>query len=262
MAVKIDKTKLVRNLAAKHKLVPLLEREILKGEQPWGFEFTPKESDDGWHPSGDCTPSLLELYHKAKGIGPVKDWSHLSKAFMVGHFWHAWLQHICLDRLQVCESWAIERRGIKGWGTMGTKEAEVRYFPHFKDPILWKPFHYATGSGDLAPASIPGHGDYVVDFKTMGTHDFKRQGVPDWCSDKYECQINVYMDFFDVDKAIILAILKDSPHDMKEFEYVRNQPLIDAIYQKWELVSACLDEGIEPPADEEIHLPLTGPIAV
>ena len=66
--------------------------------------------------------------------------------------------------------------------------------------------------------------------------------------------------FFDLEKGLIVAIQKDAPHDMKEFEFVRNQPLIDAIYHKWNIVSQCLDEGVEPPKEEVIELPVSGAV--
>lgn len=258
MAIKLDKTNLVRTLAVKNKLVPHLERVIGEGDFEWEYIYKPKEGDDAWHPSGHCTPTLNELYWIAKDPQKEKFGPGLYKTFQVGHFWHQWLQYIVEKKLEFAGPDDIERRGLKGWGAMGTKQAEVRYFDHFEDPVLWRPFHWVTGSGDIAPCDIPGYGEFVVDFKTMGSHDYKKPHLPDWCAAKYECQINVYMDFFNLDKGLIVAILKDSPHEMKEFTFERNQPLIDALYQKWELVSHCLDEGIEPPVDEEIALPLRG----
>ncbi len=109
----------------------------------------------------------------------------------------------------------------------------------------------------MAPCSIPTHDDYVVDFKTMGDHDYRQTGVPTWCANKYEAQINIYMDLFDLDKALIVAIQKGTPHDFKEFEYRRNDTLVDAIYKKWHIVSDALDAGIPP--EEDIVLPFTGP---
>lgn len=268
MALKLDKTKLVRNLAAGRKMVTHLEKYILDNPDfEWSYEYTRKKTDDGWHPSGDCTPPLLDLYHKAAvtqailasdtyqkkpfGVG-------LLKTFQVGHFWHAYLQEIVV-RAGLAPASSIERRGIKGWGEeVFGAGGQGRHLESLT--TTFKPFHYATGSGDVAPITLPGEtAAHVVDFKTMGSHDFKRQNMPDWCADKYECQINIYMDFFGLERGLFVCILKDSPHDMKEFEFVRNQPLIDAIYQKWEIVSACLEEGIEPPADEDFPLPLSGP---
>lgn len=251
MAIKLDKSNLVRNMARKYKLVTHLEKEIAKGEFAWNFDFTEKEHDDAWHPSGDCTPSLHDLYLKASGALERKPFSgSLYKTFMVGHFWHQYLQWVVEKRLEFCGPEDVERQGLKRWGE---DTSEIG--------IYARPYHWARGMGDLAPCAIPGFGEYVVDFKTMGSHDFKPMKMPDWCAEKYECQINIYMDFFDLEKGLIVAISKDSPHDFKEFEFVRNQPLIDAIYEKWQLVAACLDAGVVPPLGEEIHLPTKGPIA-
>jgi hypothetical protein len=66
--------------------------------------------------------------------------------------------------------------------------------------------------------------------------------------------MNIYMDFFDYDRALILAINKDTPHDFKEFEFRRNQPLIDVIYDKWKFVvcqSASKDERPDSDDDNE-----------
>lgn len=249
MATKLDKTKLVRNLAAKNKLIPHIERYLdsKDGEFEWEFKYSPKDtSDDAWHPSGDCTPSLRELYLKATAPDERKIGSPLRKTFMVGHFWHQYLQEI-VKRLEFCTDEQIERRGKRGWGSLDLEDC-------------FYPYHWVTGSADIAPCSIPKHGEYLIDFKTQNSLDFRRQGLPDWSANKYEAQINIYMDFFDLENALIVCIMKDSPHDMKEIEYKRNQRLIDRIYQKWKLVAQCIDEGVEPPADEEFELPLAGPV--
>ena len=68
------------------------------------------------------------------------------------------------------------------------------------------------------------------------------------------------MNFFDMERALIVKIDKDSPHPFSEIEFHRNEPLVEAIYFKWKLVSECLDEGLAPPKDEEITLPFRGPV--
>lgn len=241
MAIKLDKTQLVKNLIKRHKLVTHLDRVIGDEEFVWEFTYSPKVGDDAWHPSGDCTPSAYSLWRK--GIGDVEEKPFgvsLRKTFMVGHFWHQYLQHIVLDKLQFCNPDAIERRGVNRWGEGA--------------------FHWATGSADIAPCDIPGHGEFCVDFKTMGSFDYKRTGLPDWCAAKYECQINIYMDFFDLERGLIVAINKDSPHDMKEFEFRRNDQLIAEIYDKWKLVSEWLDDDFVPVEAPEPDLSLVGPI--
>ncbi len=282
MAMKIDKSKMVKNLVKKHKLVPHLERAIAEGDFPWEYKYEPKYGDTAWHPSGDCTPSVHELWLKAKGRLPEDGRPLPYKAFQVGHFWHAYLQHIVEKKLGFCDPTAVERKGFYWWGEVKPAlvdplsvyrfdprvgYASMNYVPAFPEAEaenkrygIPKPFEWVTGAGDIAPCDIPGHGEYVIDFKTMNGRDYALNEMPGWVAEKYEAQINVYMDFFDLDKGLIVAIQKDSPHEFKEFEFTRNQELIDAIYGKWKLVAACIGEDIEPPEDHEEPLPFTGPI--
>lgn len=261
MAIKLKKTDFVRNLVKNHKLVGSIDKVIGDEEFSWKAEFGPKTGDDGWHPSGHCLSQPNALYAMASaalaGEDPKKPAASLMKSYQVGHFWHAYLQWIIVKKLNYADEAAIERRGYTGWGD----EVKARYFgTNGKGPkVTHKPFHYATGAADVAPCSIPVHGEFLVDIKTMGAHDFKQMQLPAWCAGKYEAQINIYMDWFDLERAIILCVQKDSPHAFKEFEFERNQALIDAIYGKWSLVGACLEVGEEPPEDYEVELPLVGP---
>jgi hypothetical protein len=242
--MKIDR-KAFGPLAKGYKLAPLLDKHIGKGDFEWTFDYEPKRADDAWHPSGDCTPTLFQLYKSAKTRQVEEISTSLYKTFMVGHFWHQYIQTLLLNG-DFCDTSAIERSGYKSWDSVNG------------EPM--KPFRWVTGSADVAPVTIPRHGDYLLDIKTMNGHDFRSNGIPAWTKDKWECQVNIYMDFFDFDKAMILGVMKDSPHDFKEFEFERNDELIDALYKKWKLVSACLDEDVAPPEDEEYDLPLVGPI--
>ncbi|WP_028058403.1 hypothetical protein [Candidatus Solirubrobacter pratensis] len=243
----------VKNIARQFKVVPHIERAIdTLGEFEWSAEFGAKAGDDAWHPSGDCTPSLLDLYLKATGEGEHRPIGvPLRKTFQVGHFWHAYLQEVMV-RAEMVERSSIERRGMVGWGDLAR-----RHFQHVGD-VPWAAWHWVTGSIDVANYAVPGHGEAVVDFKTMNSMDFKKQDAPTWTADKWECQLNIYMDWTDSETAFIVCIDKGSPHEFKEFTYERNQPLIDALYQKWELVAECVMDGVQPPADEEFPLPLRG----
>ncbi len=243
----------VRKLASSNVVVPLIERAIDNvADFPWTADFGAKAADDAWHPSGDCTPSLRDLYMKATDPQHERIGVGLRKTFAFGHFWHAWLQAVLVeDGLVAPED--IERRGMTGWG-----DVEPRTFEHTGD-IPWKPWHWATGSIDVASFEVPSMGEKVIlDFKTMRPSDFNLNYPPDWTAAKWECQLNVYMDWLDRDHAFIVGIDKTGG-DFKEFLYVRNQALIDAIYLKWKIVAECIDEGIVPPEDEGIELPLKGP---
>lgn len=285
MTIKLTSTNLTKQLVRRAKLVQHLDSAIQKFDENFEFKITPKEKDDAFHPSGDCTPTVVELYEKAVAhlegtdtFGPIS--TSLRKTFLVGHFWHAWLQEI-LVRSGLAKSEAIERRGHKVWDPNPQKLDRAEMFmgqipvpegvkglpndkTHFFKP---RAFHWATGSADVAPCSIPRHGDWIVDFKTMNSRDFALTTPPmnrynggATTGEKWEAQLNIYMDWFDLEKALIVGIEKDSPHNFKEFEFHRNQPLIDAIYRKWEIVSICLDEDDVPHPDEDPEMPYMGPV--
>jgi hypothetical protein len=257
MAIKLKRDQLVKNLSKKYKLATHLDKAIGKGEMEWKAEFREKKGDTGWHPSGDCLPSPYELYHQARSEERELLAPGTYKTFAVGHFWHQYIQHIVVERLGFCGWDAIERHGDKGW----TKELEdlIPEAGVTFEGDRYKPFHWVSGSADIAPCEIPGHGTYLVDIKTMGSHDFRQAGLPTWCAAKYEAQVNIYMDFFDLEQAIILCVSKDSPHEFKEYIFERNPPLIEALYAKWKLVSACLDEEVEPDLTYIPALPIQGP---
>lgn len=244
----IDLGKVVKNLGQKYKLVPHLDLAIGEGEFTWDAHFEAKQGDDAWHPSGDCVPSLRELYLKASGLLPPETISPtLRKIFVIGHFYHQYLQWIVEHKLAFADASCIERKGIRHWGGHDMIDGKIH-------PL---PYHWATGAGDIAPCAIPGYGDYAVDFKTMNPRMFATGPSPDYQA-KWECQGNIYLDFFDMEQILFVGIDK-SNGDMKEWVFTRNQPLIDAIYMKWKIVSECLDQGVEPPADEHVELPLQGP---
>lgn len=259
-AKKKKNTSFRNNLVNKDRLTPYLEKAIAEGEFHWEYAFNGKESDDAWHPSGHCTPSISDLYHYAtEGHKEERKFtSGLLKTFQVGHFWHQYLQWIVLHKLEFATAGAIEREGGLIWHENGSTSYYRNGGP---PPVTPRPYHWARGSADIAPLVLP---DWqgVVDYKTMGNHDYRLPGLPGWCSFKYEAQINIYMDFFEEERGLIVAIQKDSPHDMREFEFERNQPLIDAIHDKWHIVSEYLDEGEapDPEHDIELHDLYTGPV--
>jgi len=238
-----------KNLVKRHKLVTHLDMFLANEPEDFEFKYEPKKDDDAWHPSGSCTPPVSALYAGAKAyIDAVNDPdvtivkkqhpASLQKTFLVGHFWHQLLQHAVV-KMGFAESSAIEAIGVTGWGN----KRRVYQGGSGDGFDLFRPYHWATGQADVAPLVLPTGEEYLVDFKTMGSHDYKRTGMPSWAAEKYEAQINIYMDWFDMDQALIVAVQKDSPHEMKEFEFERNQPLVDAIYEKWHFVSECLDSG-------------------
>jgi hypothetical protein len=250
---KFTKDSFARNLSKGQLLAPYLER-FNDYSQPWNFTLSPKEEDTAWHPSGDCIPSALSLYEKANGkdtFGPISP--SLARSFQVGHFWHQLLQHIILNELGFCDAKSVERTEQIGWG-----EAFMTTIPKYQ------PYHWVKGAGDIAPLVLPSGWEGILDIKTMRSGDFlecKKSGLlPYRFAQKYEAQINIYMELFGMDKGLILGVNKDSPHDFIEFEFERNTKLIDAVFDKWHYVSECLDANEEPDPKETFALVFTGPI--
>jgi hypothetical protein len=258
VAIKFNKNNLTKSLVKNYKLTPYLDKYLSSEVTDFEFRTETKISDDAWHPSSHCTPTPRELYDFATSDEKQKSFSTaLYKSFIVGHFWHQLLQKAVLD-LELAQPAAIECSSQRVWGEDSSWGPTIST----RGPRA-KPFNWVKGAGDVAPCSIPYCGDYLVDFKTMGGHDYKQNGLPAWCAHKYEAQINIYMDLFDLEQGLIVCIQKDSPHEFKEFEFKRNQPLIDAIYSKWIFVSGCLELGEAPsPEDDELfEYSYQGPIA-
>lgn len=241
---KPDKSKLVRNLASGNVLAPFLDRAFQNFDEAWEFKYETKKSDDAWHPSGDCLPVVTELYTKA--IGEAEPWTpsgSLNKQFQVGHFWHQLLQYIVVEKLEFGVTWDdIEREGRFGWGPYEPDAEEG--IPHW-----WSPYHWIHGSSDICPLDT-GKWKGLVDFKTMKPSDFRQAAMPAWCADKYLCQMNIYMHLFEQDKALIVGINKEDG-SFREYEYTRDQDLIDNIIEKWQYVSSLVDAGEQPTEEDD-----------
>lgn len=248
--LKFTKDSFTRNLAKGNLLVPYLERYD-EWDHPFNFIYSPKQGDDGWHPSGDCTPSVLDLYEKATGQGEPDIISPtLQRTFLVGHFWHQVIQD-ALVRLEFATPDSVEQKGMRAWSFGSSGERE--------------PYHYVTGSGDVAPLVLP-NWEGILDIKTMHDQAFnnvvKTGLLPGRFAEKYEAQINVYMSLFDQSAGMILGVNKGSSQ-FCEIVFERNQDLIDVIFEKWRYVSECLNEGHppDPRADEILALPFKGPVS-
>lgn len=195
--------------------------------EEWVLKIKPnKPADDAFHPSGDCTPCACELYKKfTKGDGRKLD-STSHKNFNVGHFWHLWLDCIVVDGL-----------GFAIWDDV---EKDCAYVAE-----KW----WAKGSADIASCTIPGKGEYLIDWKTMNSRMFAMdESQPQLAKilEKYKYQVNCYMEWTGKERAIIVGIEKDTPHAFREFVYEYDPTLLPDVYEKWDYVSAALRAGKEP----------------
>ena len=238
-------------------LVNQLDEAFKRFDGPFIFEYESKKSDFGWHPSGDCLPRVSVLWanaysalHPDESVAVRKDLRHLNKIFMVGHYWHQIIQHIIVKEGWAQES-SIESVGYRLWDNEGLSTTYWRptNTPH-DDPEDLRAFHYVRGQGDVAPLVMPTWNG-LVDIKTMNADDFKRGLSQSRFANKYLAQINIYMDLFDLDQAMILAVDKGSSA-FAEYTFVRDQKLIDQIYAKWQRVGTLLDNNQKPtPEDDE-----------
>lgn len=231
--IKLDSSKFSKGLVKGYKLVPYLEKAIAESSLEWTCPpFTKKKGDDAFHPSSDCLPSIQDLYWDRVTPYSQKLPGSLNKSFQIGTFVHCFLQHIIVEELGFADWDAIEAIREKGWGR--------------KTQGKFKPYHWVRGAGDVAPLKIPGYDPILLDIKTCNTFDFKQKGLPQGFKDKYYCQVQIYMDLFDLDEAIILKFQKDSPHEMEEVPIFRCQEAIDIIYEKWKIVSRAIESNTAP----------------
>lgn len=259
--MKIDKTK-IRGFGKKQILAPYIDKELRTFDEPWKASFEPKGGDTAWHPSSHCDMSPTKLYNYAVDYMDTTDEpsealpisESLRKSFAVGHFWHQFLQYIVTEQLKFCTWDTVEHRGSNIW----------KYKNKISGSHLPEPFHWATGSADHSEIDLPSGWNGIIDYKTINGPIFSKiskEEIPFnefGFAAKYECQINIYMDFFDKDKGMIFGICKDSPHAFHEWIFERNQSLIDAIYAKWSYVSDCLDKEEAPDPEVQFELPLQG----
>jgi len=170
------------------------------------------EADVRFSPSSDTLLTVEELVQKYTVGTPEEPVSAaLRRTFDCGTMWHEYIENVLLEMKFIEES-GLERYMIKK---------------------IERPsgIAYTSGLGDLVGVEIPGSGKWLVDVKTMNSRSF--QNPFPGMMEKYIAQINLYGDWFEYDKLMILAIRKDSPHDFKEIIVPPNPELVESIYERW-----------------------------
>jgi hypothetical protein len=229
--VAFDSRKLLKTLTAGQGsiLVPHIEAYQSRGKFPekWDIEIRNyKKGDKYFHPSSHCFTPPLELWQQMKGMAPREKISPaLRRTFDCGHMWHGYLQSILVD-MKFIHPDGVEQHIVS--------DIDTRYGPV-----------KGSGTGDLVGVTIPSHGVWLVDIKTMNKPEFE-QGASQYTLKKWEAQVNCYMDWFGFDKAMVLAISKDSPHAMREYQIGKNPQLLNEIYDRWGFVAKHMREGTKP----------------
>lgn len=241
----------VRGLAKKEKLTPHLRRYFNKGEFPDEIPIVisaNKEKDDAFHPSSDAATCLRAAF--ATRVGDLEREpidGALHRIFHVGHMYHGWLQWVLVEGLGFSQWENIEREHRMSHGKVFSNDVDWRTDPEI-EALRQAGSWWARGQADVAHCDIPGHGDYLIDIKTVNSFQFTT-GLPEDRKAKYELQTQLYMDWHDVDHALILLAQKDSPHDFKEIVFERDPEVAAAIYERWDALAAALAEGTPPACD-------------
>jgi hypothetical protein len=233
----VDPKKLLRTLTVGRGsiLVPHIEAYQQRAKFPDEWHITirnHKEGDGYFHPSSDAFTPPRTLWLQMQGriisspISPA-----LRRTFDCGHMWHGYLQGMLI------EMGFVQPENVERYVThkITTNRGEV----------------IGAGTGDLVDVQIPGHGSWLVDIKTMNKVEFE-QGANEFTMAKWRAQVSCYMDWFNTDKAMILAVCKDSPHQMREYQIQKDQALLNEIYDRWAYVAACLRTDTEPEDDYQV----------
>lgn len=227
----MDSKSLLRTLTVNYGdiLTPYIDAYLGAGKLPekWIIEIPNTKKDDGhFHPSSDAFLSPRDLYVKKRGIqtGPPIS-AALRKTFDCGHMWHGYIENI-VQELGFVSKEDVERKvAVEINGTHG-------------------PF-VGAGTGDLVGVKIPKQGTWLVDIKTMKKDEFE-SGAHKLTFKKWEAQVSCYMDWFGLDKAMVLAICKDSPHKFREYKIAKNYDVLAEIYDRWSYTAACLKANLLP----------------
>lgn len=238
----MDSSKLLKTLGIGQGniLAPHIDMYLQEGDFPseWNITIPNFKDDDGWyHPSSHCFASPRLLYYDRGlmrdalraglleddiALAPRKIGASLRKTFDCGHMWHGYVGAVLVEMGFVKEE-NVEQR---------VKSPKVK----------------GSGTADLVDVEIPGNGTWLVDMKTMNSSEFNRGANPNTFK-KWEAQVNCYMDWVGAERAMILAIQKDSPHNFREYVIEKKPDLLEEIYARWALVEEALAAGTPPPCD-------------
>lgn len=207
-------------------LVPHIDAYLSAGKFPetWDIQIPNfKEKDEYWHPSSHCFLTPADLWRHKKGqLKYPKPGAALRKTFDCGHMWHGYLEAILME-MGFVASEDVE--------LVLTQEIMTDFGPTA-----------ARGTADLARVNIPSHGTWLVDIKTMNKPEFESGPLPQTFK-KWQAQVNCYMDWLETDQALILAVSKDSPHDMREFRITQDHNALQEIYDRWAYVDDAIENG-------------------
>lgn len=237
----MDPSKLLRTLVkgGGSILVPHIDAYLERDDFPdtWEIIIPNYKTDDGfYHPSSHAFTDPRWLYYdrvgarSGKPILPKRQvGAQLQRTFACGHLWHGYIGSMLMDM-----------------GFVDPKNVEISYKKEIENEYGVSVI--GSGTLDLLDVIVPGHGEWLVDMKTVNSLQFNN-GIADYTMMKWEAQVNLYGDWAGRDKMMILAIEKDSPHRLMEFQIRRNDKLLDDIYTRWIYTELCIQQD-DPPECE------------
>jgi len=212
-------------------LVPHLNNWFLAAEFPDEIELTlrpNKEKDGAFHPSSALACERA-LFAKLRGELPEEMTRlDMEKVFMIGRFYHELIQWIVVDQLGFSTWDQVEKRHEWDFVTAAGNPYKVVGFP------------------DVARMDIPGQpAPVLLDIKTQAARLYGMNRLPGGLGEKYEAQTRIYLEFEDLDTAILLMCEKDNPHRFREVVVERDGAEVDRIVDGWDRVAdALVDEDV------------------
>lgn len=241
-------SKFLKALGRKEIITPHLDRWFDRMKPKVGDISLPislvKEEDTYFHPSSHttgCARTIFKAFdpHFAEENGRR---SFNNKVMANGHLWHALLEHVIVNELEFADSFEVPLWAARS----ANAESSVRVYqedPKSMNGNLW----VAKGTLDIPYVCPPGSPqEYVVDIKTMNPESFGLERPPEYLWQKYVAQMQLYLDWTDTDRGILLCVKAANPFDFKEIVIERDHDHASYIYLKWDKVATALALGIPP----------------
>lgn len=242
MGHKLNTSKFLNHLRKDDILVPHLNVYFANGEFPDEIPLAihpNKEEDNAFHPSS-ATRCAREIF--AAHQGDLVARPHTAEQqlnFMIGHMYHSLIQWVLVEGMGFTTWDDIEKEYDFGWDKE-KNDFDMTFVTDAGNPYRLR------GFSDVARCDIPNRGTYLVDLKTMNSRLFAQDSLPATTYEKYEAQVKHYLEFEDLDKAIILCVSKDSPHRFKEIVIERDSDFVERSIDRVEDVVDAIAAGVIP----------------
>ena len=243
-------SKFLKQLGKREILTPHLDRWFEKYQPEVDPFFLPiqiaKPKDGYFHPSSHCVGCARTIFRAFdphfKDEPDGRKWNN--KVAVNGHLWHALLEHVIVEELGFCDTAELEVYAHRMDDQVIANLSDSNKHAGFLKDARWT----AKGSLDLPWVLVPGQEKaFVCDIKTMNPSEFAKATPQEYLWNKYQAQAQIYMDWVDLDKAILLCVQAGNPFDFKEIVIDRDPEVAEYIYQKWDTIADAIASGDPPP---------------